>query len=49
MKEKLKKLGGILVVIAIIGYFLVFYPLIVTTDQYGEPTCKSIVGLTVGC
>ena len=49
MKKLLKKIGSILIVLAIAGYYIVFYPLKMHIDQYGEPVCESLIGLTVGC
>ena len=49
MKDKKGYLVVILIILAIVGYFLLFYPLIVQNDGNGDITCKSILGLTVGC
>ena len=49
MKKLIKKIAGILVVLAIIGYFIVLYPLKVSTNEYGETECESIIGISVKC
>ena len=49
MKKLLEKLSVVLFVLAIIGYFLIFYPLIVSPGEDGQPRCKSLIGITVGC
>lgn len=49
-KEKIKKiLGWAVVIIGIVGYLLIFYPAIVSVDSDGNASCKSIIGLKVGC
>ena len=47
--EKSGKIVTILIVVCIIAYLLLFYPLIVKVDKNGETTCESLLGLTVGC
>ena len=49
MKNLKEKIVGCLIVIGIILYLILFYPFIISTDQYGETVCESIVGLRVGC
>ena len=49
MKKLAEKIGGILLILAVIGYFIVFYPLIVSTDDDGNAKCESLIGLKVGC
>ena len=49
MKKIAEKVVGILLVLALIGYFVALYPLKVSTDEYGEAKCESLIGLSVGC
>lgn len=49
-KEKIKGiLGWVIVGAFILGYFLIFYPAIVSVDSDGNAKCKSIIGLNVKC
>lgn len=49
-KNKVKAIIETLLIILLIGgYFLAFYPAKVSTNEYGEPRCESIIGLKVGC
>ena len=49
MKKVVEKIAGVLLVLAIIGYFVALYPLKVSTNEYGEAECESLIGLSVGC
>ncbi len=49
MKDKKGYVAAILVILAILGYILLFYPLTIQNNGEGDVTCKSILGLTVGC
>ena len=49
MRKVIKKIGIALLIILIAGYLVVFYPLTVSVDQYGETVCHSLIGLSVGC
>ena len=42
------KIIGVLVVLGLVAYFLLFYPLIVKTVD-GETQCESVLGLSVKC
>ena len=48
MKKLIEKIAGVLVVLAIVGYFIIFYPLKVYTEN-GETKCESLIGISVGC
>ena len=49
MKKLLEKIAGILIVLAIVVYFIAFYPLKVSVNQDGEAECESLIGIKVGC
>jgi len=49
MKKLLEKIAGVLLILAIAGYFLIFYPFIISPGEDGQPRCKSLIGLSVGC
>lgn len=49
MKKLLEKIAGILIVLAIVVYFIAFYPLKVSVNQNGETECESLIGIKVGC
>lgn len=49
MKNLKEKIIGGLIALGIILYLVLFYPLFISTDQYGEAVCKSLAGLRVGC
>ena len=42
------KIIGVLFVLGLVAYFLLFYPLIVKTVD-GETQCESVLGLSVKC
>lgn len=49
MKKVIEKIAGILVVLAIVIYFIAFYPLKVSVNKDGETECESLIGIKVGC
>lgn len=49
MKKVIEKIVGVLIALAIIVYFIAFYPLKVSANQDGEAECESLIGIKVGC